>query len=84
MHHPIDRIVHITAFVTTVIEHWLEREIARWVHHEASHHERMFYDGATCRASSFTGGTEFSSISQSVVKRAESAQAVIAHVCRGR
>ena len=28
MHHPIDRIVHNTAFVTPVVEHWLEREIA--------------------------------------------------------
>ena len=27
-----DRIVHTTAFVTPVVEHWLEREIAQWVH----------------------------------------------------
>ena len=27
MHHPTDRITHTTAFVTTVVEHWLEREI---------------------------------------------------------
>ena len=27
MHHPIDRIAHTTAFVTAVVEHWLEREI---------------------------------------------------------
>ena len=26
MHHPTDRITHITAFVTPVVEHWLERE----------------------------------------------------------
>ena len=32
MHHPTDRIVHTTAFVTPVVEHWLEREIA----HEGS------------------------------------------------
>ena len=32
MHHPTDRIAHITAFVTPVVEHWLEREIAQWVH----------------------------------------------------
>ena len=31
MHHPIDRIAHTTAFVTPVVEHWLEREIAQWV-----------------------------------------------------
>ena len=29
MHHPIDRIVHTTAFVRPVVEHWLEREIIR-------------------------------------------------------
>ena len=31
-----DRISHSTAFVTPVVEHWLEREIAQWVHHEGS------------------------------------------------
>ena len=31
---PSDRIAHTTAFVTPVVEHWLEREIAQWVHHE--------------------------------------------------
>ena len=36
MHHPTDRITHTTAFVRPVVEHWLEREIARWVHHEES------------------------------------------------
>ena len=25
MHHPTDRITHTTAFVTPVVEHWLER-----------------------------------------------------------
>ena len=25
MHHPIDRITHTTAFVTPVMEHWLEQ-----------------------------------------------------------
>ena len=34
MHHPTDRIEHTTAFVTPVVEHRLEREIAQWVHHE--------------------------------------------------
>ena len=28
MHHPIDRITHTMAFVTPVVEHWLERENA--------------------------------------------------------
>ena len=32
MHHPTDRITHTTAFVTPVVEHWLERELAQWVH----------------------------------------------------
>ena len=46
MHHPTDMIAHITAFVTPVMEHWLEREIAQWVHpmkdrsNDPSHHER--------------------------------------------
>ena len=26
MHHPTDRIVHTTAFVKPVVEHWLEQE----------------------------------------------------------
>ena len=29
-----DMIAHTTAFVTRVVENWLEREIAQWVHHE--------------------------------------------------
>ena len=29
MHHPTDRITHTMAFVTPVVEHWLEREIAQ-------------------------------------------------------
>ena len=46
MHHPTDRITHTTAFVTPVVDHWLEREIAQWVHpmkdrsDDPSHHER--------------------------------------------
>ena len=32
MHHPTDRKAHTTAFVTPVMEHWLEREIVQWVH----------------------------------------------------
>ena len=31
MHHPTDRITHTTAFVTPVVEHWLEQEMAQWV-----------------------------------------------------
>ena len=46
MHHPTDRIAHTTAFVTPLVEHWLEREIAQWVYptkdrsDDPSHHER--------------------------------------------
>ena len=46
MHHPTDSMTHTTAFVTPVVEHWLEREIAQWVHpmkdrpDDPSHHER--------------------------------------------
>ena len=36
MHNPTDRITHTMAFVTPVMEHWLEWEIAQWVHHEGS------------------------------------------------
>ena len=46
MHHPTDRIAHTTVFVTPVVEHWLERELAQWVHpmkdrsNDPLHHER--------------------------------------------
>ena len=46
MHHPTDRIADTMAFVTLVVKHWLEREIAQWVHpmkdrsDDPSHHER--------------------------------------------
>ena len=49
MHNPTDRITHTTTFVTPVVEHWLEREIAQWVHpmkdrsDDPSHHERTLY-----------------------------------------
>ena len=49
MHHPTDRIAHTTAFVIPVVEHWLERKIAQWVHpmkdrsDDPSHHERTLY-----------------------------------------
>ena len=36
MHHPTEKITHTTAFVTPVVDHLLEREIAQWVHHEES------------------------------------------------
>ena len=36
MHHPTDRIIHTTDVAIPVVEHWLEREIAQWIHHEGS------------------------------------------------
>ena len=42
-----DRITHTTAFVTPVVGHWLEREIAQWVHpmkdrfDDPSHHDDL-------------------------------------------
>ena len=53
MHHPTDRIAYTTAFVTPVVEHWLEREIAQWVHHEESIRQPMSersYHRATFRS----------------------------------
>ena len=50
------RITHTTAFGTPVVEHWLEREIAQWVHpmkdrsDDPSHHERTLYLCATSRS----------------------------------
>ena len=46
MHHPTYRIAHTTAVGTPAVVHWLEREIAQWVHpmkdrsDDPSHHER--------------------------------------------
>ena len=34
MHHPTERIIHTMAFVTPVVELWMEYKIAQWVHHE--------------------------------------------------
>ena len=49
-----------TAFVTPVVEHWLEREIAQWVHpmkdrsDDPSHHDERSYHGATSRSYCFS------------------------------
>ena len=40
-----DRIALTTALITPVVEHWLEREIAQWVHHE-----RTLYHEAASRS----------------------------------
>ena len=36
MHNLTDKIAHTTAFVIPVVELWLKREIAQWVHFERS------------------------------------------------
>ena len=51
-----DRITHTMAFVTPVVEHWLDREIAQWVHpmkdrsDDPLHHEQSLYLWATSRS----------------------------------
>ena len=35
MHDPTYRIAHTTAFVTPVMDHWLEREIVQWAAYES-------------------------------------------------
>ena len=54
MHHPTDSITHTMAFVTPVVEHWLEREIA--MKDRSATHRTMnerSYDGATSRSCPF-------------------------------
>ena len=72
MHHPTDRITHTTAFVTPVVEHWLEREIAQWVHpmkdrsDDPSHHERMLYLWATsCSSPTWSQSTSVNKLCKS-------------------
>ena len=36
IHHSTNRIAHTVASVTPIVEHWQEREIAQWSHHEGS------------------------------------------------
>ena len=38
--HPTDRVAHTTAFITPVMEHWLEREIAQSGIDPTTHHIR--------------------------------------------
>ena len=42
MHHPTDRIAHTTAFVTPVVEHWLEREIVQYERKETQTKEPLY------------------------------------------
>ena len=43
MHHPTDMIAHTTAFVTPVVEHWLEREILRTDTINSLFTKKMYY-----------------------------------------
>ena len=66
MHHPRDRITHTTAFVTPVVEHWLEQEIAQWVHQEGSirrpHKQDSTYHGLCYTSRGALAGTRNSSM----------------------
>ena len=42
MHHPTDRITHTTAFVTPVVEHWLNGSTIKVLSDDPSHNERTF------------------------------------------
>ena len=74
MHHPTDRIAHTTAFVTPVVEHWLEREIAQWVHpmkdrsDDPSHHERTLLPQSYISLSSHNRLTNKSTLKVSLNK----------------
>ena len=32
MHHPTDMIVYVTAYIPQFVDHWMEQEVAQWVH----------------------------------------------------
>ena len=38
--------IYTMAFVTPVVEHWLDREIAQWVHNEGSTNEWVHNEGS--------------------------------------
>ena len=66
----IVRMTHTTAFVTPVMEHWLEREIAQWVHQEGSirrpsHHERTLLPRSYISLRKFTNGCPFENMNKS-------------------
>ena len=50
IHHPTDSRAYTTTFVIPDVEHWLEREITQWVHHDGSHHKWTPYHGAASRS----------------------------------
>ena len=54
MHHPKDRIAHTTAFVTPVVEHWLERELAQWVSNWSYISLCVYYERSKFHINSFS------------------------------
>ena len=53
LHHPPDRIVHTTSFVTPVVEHWVKLDIAQWDalrdwFNEPLHHEHLVNRDILC------------------------------------
>ena len=62
MHRLSDKIAHITAFVTPVVEHWVEREIAQLVlpmkyrSDDPSHYERTLLPRSYISLPTRTGG----------------------------
>ena len=75
MHHATDRIAHTTAFVTPVVEHWLEREIAQWVHpmkdqsDNPSHHERTLLPRSYISLPPFKTSNSAHTMRQEVITR---------------
>ena len=80
--HPTDRIAHTTAFVTPVVELWLEREIAQWAHpmkdrsDDPSHHERTLLPRSYISLLRVKGETTFFR-SASVLKLSVSAEIIL-------
>ena len=46
MHSPTEKITHANVFVIPVVEDWLKREIAHWVHHRSWYVLSCLWDGA--------------------------------------
>ena len=72
---PTDRIAHTTAFVTPVVEHWLEREIGQWVHpmkdrsDDPSHHEQTLLPGSYISLFTDKGAGRSSEVERSLMVR---------------
>ena len=75
MHHHTDRIAHTMAFVTPVVEHWLEQVIAQWVHpmkdrsDDPSHHERTLLPRSYISHHNLAGAGRSSEVERSLMVR---------------